>query len=295
MWWILAFDHRNSLRCSFFGVTGAATAADHARARETKAVIFDGVVRAIELGIPSGRPAVLVDEEYGADVIRRARELGVPVVVPVEASGLDVVRFEHGDDGFGPALERVDPEYAKVLVRYNPEGANNDNRVQRERLALLQRWVRDHGRKWMLELLVPATPEQLAACGGESGRYDGELRPGLTVRAAAELRDSGLEPELWKLEGMATSAEFAAIAAACGAAGPGRGRAETGETVGCMCSAAAPTRPPSIAGCRWRRRSPGFTASRSAGRSGGTRCAPPSTVRSAATRRPSGSPATTSA
>jgi myo-inositol catabolism protein IolC len=217
--WTLAFDHRNSLRRSFFGITGEATEAVHQRARDAKAIIFDGVVAAIEQGIPAGQPAVLVDEEYGADVIARARELGVPTAVPVEASGHAVLRFEHGDDGFGPALEKVDPTYAKVLVRYNPDGDPDDNRGQRERLALLQRWVSDHGRQWMLELLVPATPAQTNQCGGDIDVYDANVRPELTVRATAELAESGLTPELWKLEGMATSGEYAAIAAACRADG----------------------------------------------------------------------------
>jgi myo-inositol catabolism protein IolC len=220
--WTLAFDHRNSLRRSFFGITGEATEAEHQRARDAKGIIFDGVVAAIEQGIPTGQPAVLVDEEYGAAVLARARELGIPTAVPVEASGHEVLRFEHGDDGFGAALERIDPTYAKVLVRYNPDGDPDDNGVQRERLTLLQRWVSDHGRQWMLELLVPPTPAQTNQCGGDSDVYDSNLRPDLTVRACAELADRGLAPDLWKLEGMATSQEYEAIAAACRADG-GRG------------------------------------------------------------------------
>lgn len=223
--WTLAFDHRNSLRRSFFGIVGEATDADHQRAREAKGIIFDGVVAAIEQGIPVGQPAVLVDEEYGADVIARGRELGIPTAVPVEASGHAVLQFEHGDDGFGPALERLDPTYAKVLVRYNPDGDPDDNRLQRDRLALLQRWVTDHGRRWMLELLVPPTPAQTNQCGGDSDVYDERLRPELTVRASGELAESGLTPELWKLEGMATSQEYGDIAAAC--------RAD-GERSGCL-------------------------------------------------------------
>jgi len=217
--WTLAFDHRNSLRRAFFGITGEATASDHQRARDAKSLIFDGVLNAIELGVAIGQPAVLVDEEYGADVIARANELGIPTAVPVEASGQAVLQFEHGDDGFGDALERVDPPYAKVLVRYNPDGDPEENRLQRDRLASLQRWVSDHGRQWMLELLVPATPEQTNQCGGDADVYDERLRPDLTVRASAELADSGLTPDLWKIEGMATTHEYAAIAAACRADG----------------------------------------------------------------------------
>ena len=211
--WTLAFDHRNSLRRSFFGITGEPTAGDHERGVWAKSVIFDAVVLAADRGIAAGRPAVLVDEEYGAGVIARANELGITTAVPVEVSGRAVVEFEHGDDGFGPALERLDPTYAKVLVRYNPTGDAEGNERQRQRLLVLQRWVRDHGRKWMLELLVPPTPAEA------SDVFDTAVRPALTARAAAELVDAGLAPELWKLEGMATSDEYATVAAACRADG----------------------------------------------------------------------------
>lgn len=217
--WTMAFDHRNSFRRSFFGIEGTPTAADEQRCRDAKAVIFDGLVVALERGIPAGRPVVLVDEEYGADVIARAHGLGVATAVPVEASGRAELAFDHGDDGFGPAIERVDPTYAKVLVRYNPGDDPAVNERQRGRLAVLQRWVADHGRGWMLELLVPPTVDQLSSVGGDAGRYDDELRPELTGRAAAELAGSGLAPQLWKLEGMPTTADYETLARACRADG----------------------------------------------------------------------------
>jgi myo-inositol catabolism protein IolC len=211
--WTLAFDHRNSLRRAFFGIGGEPTAADHDRGVWAKTLIFDGLVRAVERGVVGGRPAALVDAEYGSAVIARANELGIVTAVPVEASGRTVVEFEHGDDGFGPVLERLDPTYAKVLVRYNPLDDVEANALQRRRLLVLQRWVRDHGRAWMLELLVPPTRAQ------DRDDFDVALRPELTARAGAELVDAGLCPELWKLEGMTTGAEYAAVADACGADG----------------------------------------------------------------------------
>ena len=214
--WTLAFDHRNSLRRAFFGIDGVPTPADHARCRAAKAVIFDGALAAAAEGISVGRSALLVDEEYGADVIARANECGIVTAVPVEASGRAELAFEYGDD-FGAAIERVDPTYAKVLVRYNPDGDRHANKRQREKLARLQRWIVGHGRGWMLELLVPATATQLSAVDGDTDRYDLHVRPDLTRRAAAELTAAGLRPDLWKLEGMATSGQYAAVAEACGA------------------------------------------------------------------------------
>jgi myo-inositol catabolism protein IolC len=212
--WALAFDHRSSLRRGFFGIDGEPTPTDHARCRAGKAVIFEGMLAAIAEGIPVGRPAVLVDEQYGADLIRRANERGIVTAVPVEVSGRAELAFEHGDD-FGPAIERIDPTYAKVLVRYNPDGDGSANDRQRDNLTRLQRWIVEHGRRWMLELLVPPTAGQLAAVG--QARYDVDVRPDVTSRAAAELTEAGLRPDLWKLEGMATSVQYATVAAACGA------------------------------------------------------------------------------
>ncbi len=217
--WTLAFDHRNSFRRTFFGITGTPTAEQDERCRRAKGVIFGGALMAVTDGIQVGRAAVLVDEEYGADVIRRAREHGIATAVPVEASGRAELAFDHGDDLFGPAIERVQPTYAKVLVRYNPDGDAELNTRQRLRLASLQHWVVEHGRQWMLELLVPPTPTQLGAVGDDIARYDDELRPGLSVRAAQELTGACLAPDLWKLEGMAASSQYAEIAAACGADG----------------------------------------------------------------------------
>jgi myo-inositol catabolism protein IolC len=218
--WTLAFDHRNSLRRAFFGIDGVPTPDDNARCRAAKAVIFEGALAAITEGIPIGRPAVLVDDGYGADLIARANERGIVTVVPVEASGQVELAFEHGDD-FGAAIERVSPTYAKVLVRYNPGDDQHANERQRAKLARLQGWSVEHGRRWMLELLVPPTAAQLAAVHGDTESYDLDVRPDLTCRAAAELTGAGLRPDLWKLEGMATSAQYAAVAEACGALTPG--------------------------------------------------------------------------
>jgi myo-inositol catabolism protein IolC len=57
-------------------------------------------------------------------------------------------------------------------------------------------------RKYMFELLVPATPEQLHQVGGDRKRYDRQRRPALMVRAIRELQEAGVEPDLWKIEGV---------------------------------------------------------------------------------------------
>jgi 5-dehydro-2-deoxygluconokinase len=64
----------------------------------------------------------------------------------------------------------------------------------------------------LFELLVPGTPEQLARAGGQAG-YDRELRPALVVRALAELQAGGVEPDIWKIEGLEAAADCARVVA----------------------------------------------------------------------------------
>jgi myo-inositol catabolism protein IolC len=54
----------------------------------------------------------------------------------------------------------------------------------------------------MFELLVPATHAQQAHVHGDAAAYDRELRPGLMVEAIRALQDAGVEPDIWKVEGL---------------------------------------------------------------------------------------------
>src|SRR5579859_338732 len=154
----LAFDHRNSYRTEFFGIRSEPTPEEEERAREGKQVIFEGLLHALRKGLPAGRAAVLVDDEYGAEVAVRARDAGLIVALAVEKSGQTELAFEH--DPFYTSIVRLDPDYAKVLVRYNPEAQPGFNQRQRAKMKQLQTWLDDHGKELMLELLVPPEPRQ---------------------------------------------------------------------------------------------------------------------------------------
>ena len=165
-----------------------------------KRVIFEGFERALAGG-PIDGAGVLVDEQYAADVARSARERGMPFAMPVEKSGQDEFDFEFGER-FGDHIREFSPTFAKVLVRYNPGGDREMNARQAERLARLSRWLRDDDRKFLFELLVPAEPAQLTEVGGDADRYDREVRPGLMIEAIGELHAAGIEPDIWKIEGL---------------------------------------------------------------------------------------------
>ncbi|HVG67719.1 MAG TPA: DUF2090 domain-containing protein [Gaiellales bacterium] len=214
---ILAFDHRGSFQSKLMGIAGTPTAEDTARVIAAKRVIFEGFERALADG-PIDGAGVLVDEQYAADVAHAARERGIPFAMPVEKSGQNEFDFEFGER-FGDHIREFSPTFAKVLVRYNPGGDRVMNTRQAERLARLSRWLRDDDRKFLFELLVPAEPGQLAEVGGDADRYDREVRPGLMIEAIAELHAAGIEPDIWKIEGLDARADCERVAEATRAGG----------------------------------------------------------------------------
>ncbi len=200
--YLLAFDHRSAFAKSLFGISGREPTAEEAAAiSRCKRIIFEGLALAVDEGAPRDAAGLLVDEQYGADIARDGAERGLVLAMPAEKSGQDEFQFEYGDE-FGAHIEEFDPAFVKVLVRYNPEGDRGVNRRQTERLAVLSAWLSERGRKLLFELLVPAEPAQLESVGGDADRYDREVRPRLMEEAIRELQEGGVEPDVWKIEGL---------------------------------------------------------------------------------------------
>ncbi|MDQ6901252.1 MAG: DUF2090 domain-containing protein [Candidatus Dormibacteraeota bacterium] len=199
--YMLAFDHRASFQKGLFGVEGTPSSEEAARIGQSKQIIFEGLRRAVEEGAPKEWAGLLVDEQFGAAVARAAKEDGFTLAMPVEKSGQDEFDFEFGAD-FGSHIEAFDPAFTKVLVRYNPEGDEAMNQRQLTRLRQLSEWLRARARKFLFELLVPPEPAQLKWVDGDKDRYDLELRPGLVVRTIEESQSAGVEPDIWKIEGL---------------------------------------------------------------------------------------------
>ena len=198
---ILAFDHRGSFRKKMFGISGReATPDEERRLKDGKRLIWEGLLAALEAGAPSRAAGVLVDEEMGADVARAAGEAGLILAMPVEKSGQDVFDFEYGND-FGAHIEAFDPAFAKVLVRWNPDDDPSIKALQGERLKSLGDWLHANGRRFLFELLVPPSDRQLALAGG-SADYDSFVRPYLMLEVIDELQRAGVEPDVWKIEGI---------------------------------------------------------------------------------------------
>jgi myo-inositol catabolism protein IolC len=245
--YILAFDHRGSFQKKMFGIEGDPTSEETERIADAKHLIFEGMVKATETGaVQEDQVGVLVDEQFGGTIPAQARERGLKLAMPVEKSGQNEFDFEYGDQ-FGEHIEKFDPAFSKVLVRYNPDDDAEFNQRQLERLKRLADWLHASDRKFLYELLVPATDEQLASVGGDTERYDAELRPELMRRAIAETQDFGCEVDIWKIEGVDTR-EDAEMLARQTRVGEGRegvvcvllGRGASDEKVDQWLRAAAP-------------------------------------------------------
>jgi myo-inositol catabolism protein IolC len=199
--YILAFDHRGSFQKKMFGIEGDPTPEQTETITDAKRLVFEGMELAVERGVDAAATGVLVDEQFGGDVPRLAREHGLRLAMPVEKSGQDEFDFQYGSD-FGAHIEQFDPHFSKVLVRYNPDGDAGMNQRQLGRLKELADWLHEHGRLFLFELLVPAEDAQLEAVGGDSDRYDAELRPELMRRAIEDIQNFGIEVDVWKIEGV---------------------------------------------------------------------------------------------
>jgi myo-inositol catabolism protein IolC len=210
--YILAFDHRGSFQKKMFGIEGEPSPEQTETISDAKHLIFEGLLKAAESGAEPGVTGCLVDEQFGGSIPEEAKERGLVLAMPVEKSGQDEFDFQYGEE-FGEHIERFDPGFSKVLVRYNPDGDQEMNARQTERLQRLGDWLHEHDRKFLFELLVPAEEAQLEAVGGDGDRYDAELRPELMRRTIEALQDAGVEPDVWKIEGIETQEDCERIAA----------------------------------------------------------------------------------
>jgi 5-dehydro-2-deoxygluconokinase len=211
--YILPFDHRGSFQAKLFGWRSPLSAAQTAEIAGAKRVIYDGFQSALAAGAPRDKAGILVDEQFGAAILRDAAGKGIVTACPAEKSGQDEFNFEYGED-FARHIEAFDPTFCKVLVRYNPEGDGDLNRRQAARLQRLSDFLKKSRSRFMFELLVPAQQAQLDELGGDRKAYDRELRPGLMIRAIRELQEAGVDPDVWKIEGLDRREDCAAIVGA---------------------------------------------------------------------------------
>jgi len=237
--YVLPFDHRGTFKKNMFGWSGTLTAEQTAQISSFKQVIYDALQAAVAAGVPPREKAgVLVDEQFGAAILRDAAKKGYFTALTTEKSGQSEFDFEYGED-FAKHIEAFNPTFAKVLVRYNPEGNAALNERQAARLKLLSDFLHGKSRSlFMFELLVLPEQSQLDKLKGDKTAYDVKMRPGLMVRAIQELQDVGVEPDVWKIEGLDLTEDCEKVVAAARRGGRDKvgcivlGRGEDDKKVG---------------------------------------------------------------
>lgn len=245
---VLPFDHRSSFEAGLLGIRSRRPNPEEVEVLcGYKRVVYDGFLQALGSGIPSESAAILVDQKYGSEILADANKRGVITCVPVEKSGQAEFDFEYGAD-YEQRLQEANPTFVKALVRYNPEDDPKVNENQQRRLKVLSDHTHSAGYKFMFELLVPATGPQLESVNQDKYAYDLRLRPEITVKAISDLQKVGIEPDIWKLEGMEDSLALSSTvrqAQAGGREGVGiivLGRGEDDERVGRWLAVGAQTR-----------------------------------------------------
>ena len=196
------FDHRGSFT-KFFGFSGSPKIGSgidqHSPIAAAKTLIYRGLLRAIEEGVPKEQVGILVDAQFGSHILADAERKGIPRAVCIERSGQPTFDFEYGA-GWVNHIRFHRPDIVKVLVRLHPEDPVNLTVEQLTRLKLVSDYL--HGperRRFMFELLVPATTDEDREAGAA---YDRDLRPGHMRRAIRVIQDFGVEPDIWKIEGV---------------------------------------------------------------------------------------------
>lgn len=211
--YILPFDHRSSFAKGLFD-TAVPDAVTHEKITAYKRLVYEALLEANKtLQLPPSHFGVLVDEEYGQDILNQAKADGFVTLETTEKSGVEEFKFEYGQN-FCDHLTDSQPDFAKALVRYNPEDHTEHNEHSLKNLHVLFDFVRTHNIKLLIEALVPATPEQLASVGNDQERYDRELRPALTVRLIHDFQKAGIECDVWKIEGFEERSQYEMISEA---------------------------------------------------------------------------------
>jgi fructose-1,6-bisphosphatase II len=211
MLYILPFDHRGSFMKMFGFEEKTLTAEQVEKLKSYKMVIYEGMLEALKMGAPKDKAAILVDEQFGSEIHKAARSADLARILTTEKSGQDEFDFEYGDK-FGEHIERLAPAYVKALVRYNPAGDQVMNQRQTARLKKLNDWCKTKGYKFLFELLAIPTKEQLAQCGNSKDEYEKKMQAKVVAAGIAELQADGVEPDIWKLEGLENPEDMRMVA-----------------------------------------------------------------------------------
>ena len=203
---ILPFDHR-SYFLKKIGITDRQpTESEQGLVTNLKQVIYQGFQKAIALGIPQESAGILVDDIYGASILRDAKSKGITIIQTTEISGKDCFEFEHGDDA-EKFLIAVQPNYAKALVRFDPRKNTHDEEVSIANLKKLNDMCIKNNIGFLIEPLIMPTDADIAQYG-DKHEFDESLRPSLLLQMINLFHQHGIDPDIWKIEGFIHSENY---------------------------------------------------------------------------------------
>ena len=183
--YILPFDHRSS----FIKLLNKP---DKKKVQELKQIIFDGFLKVYNNYPKKKDLGILVDEKYGEEIIKFAKEKKITFCLPIEKSGKKVLELEYKDL---KKIKEINPDYIKILIRYNPLNIKT-NKKQLLTLKKVDAFCFKNEYKVILELLVPPTKKDLKL----TKDYDRYLRLERTIGALKEIQEN-IKVNIWKLEG----------------------------------------------------------------------------------------------
>ncbi len=210
--YILPFDHRATFATELFNVSSVRDLDPLQRhlIKEFKMLIYKGFKKALENGIPTDFAAILCDEEFGEEVLIDARQSGFLTILTTEKSGESVFKFQY-PDSFEDHIEKIHPNFTKVLIKYNPIDNKENKDSQKKNLKILSDYSHDKSFKFLLEVLVIPTNDQLLSAGGNREEFDKKQRASLTIEVISDLQEFGIEPDVWKLEGFENKEDYRSV------------------------------------------------------------------------------------
>jgi len=236
--YILPFDHRETFAKQMFGKDSIndLTADEKEQIRAFKMLIYKGFKDAVERLIPTDYAAILVDEEFGEEILIDALHNGFKTLLPTEKSGEKEFKFQYED--FPAHIQKFHPSFVKALLRYNPQDEKDLKQRQKDNLKKLSDYCHEQDFKFLVEVLVNPTETQLEEVGNKQ-RFDEKMRPQLIIEIIGEFRKFGIEPDIWKIEGFAKVENYEAVIQAIKEGGRdgvnmvvlgrGEGKAEVGK------------------------------------------------------------------
>ncbi len=181
--YILAFDHRSSFEKILKKPD---------KIREAKKLIFKAFSNIYKEYKHKENLAILIDEEYGDEIIKIAKEKNITFCLPIEKSGQEILKLAYKDLN---EINKIKPDYIKLLIRYNPLNIE----INKKQISVLKK-VNDfclkNNYKILLELLVPQAKEDLLL----EKDFDKHIRLDRTCQAINEIQEY-IKVHIWKLEG----------------------------------------------------------------------------------------------